>query len=53
MDEVTPSIKLCDGFLSLDAGVRSCAIVLKQYFVWVLVMPNTLETLPHFFGMLA
>jgi hypothetical protein len=52
VDEVTPSIKLCDGFLSLDAGVRSCVIVLKQHFPQVLVMPNTLETLPHFFSVL-
>ena len=48
VDAVTPSSKLCDGFLILDAGVRPCIIMLKQHFTLVLAQLNTLEMLPHF-----
>lgn len=49
MDEVTLSIKLCDGFLGLDTGARSCVIVMKQHITEVLVRLNAPETLPQFF----
>jgi hypothetical protein len=48
VDAVTPSIRSCDGFPILDAGVRPCIIMLKQHFMLVLVWLNTLEILPHF-----
>jgi hypothetical protein len=43
---------LCDGFLSLDAGLRHCVTVLKQHFAHALVRLNMLEMIPHFFNVL-
>jgi len=49
VDVVTSYIELCDGFLSLEAGVKPEINLLEQHTAQVLVRPNALETLPHFF----